>query len=114
VSRQAASGPVLALVRPLVEGVLRLAMGLAGVVERLPLLHGSSARGIELEVEALGQRAARLVMRTSGVRETRPSAEAWAGAIDAILLLVGTEPRVEVVAVEPDDRESRVVLFLGR
>jgi hypothetical protein len=108
-SREAASGPILTLLRPLVEGVIRLSMGPAGVVRRLPLVVGSTARGIEFEVDDVGPREARLVMKTSGLLETRPSAEAWAGAIEAILQLAGAEPRVEVLSIEGTRAASRVV-----
>ncbi len=112
-SREAAAGPIFALIRPLVEGVLRLAMGPAGVVARLPLVLGSSARGIGFEVTTTGTDEAVLTMRTSGVRETRASAEAWAGAIEALLGLAHTSPRVEVVKVTPDDATSEILLRIG-
>lgn len=112
-SREAAAGPILALIRPLVEGVLRLAMGPAGVVARLPLVLRSSARGIGFEVTTTGAEEAVLTMRTSGVRETRASAEAWAGAIEALLGLAHASPRIEVLKVTPDDSTSEILLRIG-
>jgi len=112
-SREAAAGPILALIRPLVEGVLRLAMGPAGVVARLPLVLRSSARGIGFEITETGAEEAMLTMRTSGVRETRASAEAWAGAIEALLGLAHTSPRIEIVKITPDDASSETPLRIG-
>jgi hypothetical protein len=112
-SREAAAGPIFTLIRPLVEGVLRLAMGPAGVVARLPLVLRSSARGIGFEVTTTGAEEAVLTMRTSGVRETRASAEAWAGAIEALLGLAHATPRIEVLRVKPDDATSEILLRIG-
>ncbi len=112
-SREAAAGPILALLRPLVEGVLRLAMGPAGVVARLPLVLGSSARGIDFEIASTGAEEATLTMRTRGLRETRASAEAWAGAIEAVLGLAHASPRIEVLRVTPDDATSEILLRIA-
>ncbi len=112
-SREAAAGPILAMVRPVVEGVLRLAMGPAGVVARLPFVLGSSSRGFTFEVTTSAPEEAILTMCTSGVRETPASAEAWAGAIEALLRLAHASPSIEVISIKPDDTRSEVRLRIG-
>lgn len=112
-SREAAAGPILAMVRPIVEGVLRLAMGPEGVVARLPFVLGSSSRGFTFEVTTQSPGHAVLTMVTSGVRETPASAEAWAGAIEALLRLAHASPSIEVMSIVPSDTRSEVRLGIG-
>lgn len=112
-SREAASGPILAMVRPIVEGVLRLAVGPEGVVARLPFMLGSSSRGFTFEVATQGPGEAILTMQTSGLRETPASAEAWAGAIEAILRLAHASPTIGVLSIAPDDTRSEIRLKIG-
>ena len=112
-SREAAAGPILAMVRPIVEGVLRLAVGPAGVVARLPFVLGSSSRGFTFAVTPGTPGQAVLTMHTSGLRETHASAEAWAGVIEALLQLAHASPSIEVVSVKPDDTSSEVRLRIA-
>jgi len=112
-SREAAAGPILAMVRPIVEGVLRLAVGPEAVVARLPFVLGASSRGFTFEVTPGLPGEAVLTMRTSSVRETRASAEAWAGAIEAFLQLAHASPSIHVVSVKPDDTISEVCLRIA-
>jgi hypothetical protein len=112
-SREAAADSVFAVIRPLVEGVVRLAMGPAGVVARLPLVLRSSARGITVDVTEIAAGEAMLTMRTSGLRETRASAEAWAGAVEALLSLAHAKPHVEIVKITPDDTTWEILFRIG-
>lgn len=109
-SREAAAGPILTMIRPIVEGVLRLAVGPEGVVARLPFVLGSSSRGFAFEVTPTGPDEAVLTMHTDGLRETPASAEAWAGAIEALLELARASPSIEVLTIRPDDTRSEMQL----
>ncbi|MBX7196652.1 MAG: hypothetical protein K1X94_31660 [Sandaracinaceae bacterium] len=115
-SREAAMGPIYTMLRPIVEGVLRLAAGPDTVVAKLPFVLGASARGISFDVcmspakpaAPKGQGEAVLTMRTSALRETRASAEAWCGGIQALLELAHTSPTVEVLEIVAEPTGSVV------
>jgi hypothetical protein len=111
-TRETASGSVFPLLRPLIEGILRRTAGPEGVLRQAPFLLTRTARGISFEIEARPGGAS-VRMRTEGLEETRPSAEAWAGAMEALLALSGVEPEVEVRSVSPSPVESEVRYEVG-
>lgn len=106
-SREATRSSIFPLLRPILEGIVRLTTGPSGVVERLPILLKSSTRGIEYEVD-VSEREALLVLTSSHLLETRPSGEAWAGAIEAALGIAGVAPTVDVSAILASPELSRL------
>jgi hypothetical protein len=112
-SRQVSTGPILEVVRPVVEGILRFAVGPHGVAARLPLIFASSTRNINIvttvdagERRSLG--AARLVVHTRGITETPASAEAWAGSIEAMLGLAVDRAVVDVSSITNEAGVSEI------
>lgn len=108
-SREAVVAGVLPLFRAIIEGVLRRTTGPEGMVRHLPGLLARPTRNMAIHLEARGP-VSEIVFQSHDVLETRPSAEAWAGATEALLTLAGGEAAVDVLTVLPGSPTSEIRL----
>jgi len=111
-SYEAAIGPILRIVRPIAEGIVRLAGGVRGVVERLPLVFRGSTRNVDITVAMEPGNQATVLIRSRGLHESPASAEAWAGCVEAMVGLSRTRAVIEVSSLENDGDTSTIGVLL--
>jgi len=111
---RAAVGTLIELLQAPLRGILRL-FGASphAMYERASLIMGTSWRGYEYRYEHLAERAGRIELRSSGVRESLMSGESWAAGFEQLLDICSAKGEVKVETVVMVGSDSVVTLLVA-